>query len=245
MDLLNGSIKKIYFKYLLAAFGSALIVSIYSIVDMAVVGQYQGPNGTAALAIVAPIWNIIYSLGLFMGVGGSIIFSAIRGKKENSDENPNQYFTVSLIGSIILAVLSTLAIILFEEPILVFFGGSDETLLALAKEYLRPILFVLPLFLFNQFLAAYLRNDNNPLLATIGVLAGGLFNVFGDIGFVFGCNMGIFGAGLATAIGSGITFVVLIVHFFMKKNTIRIVKVDHFFSKLGKDFSKWVLYLLC
>ena len=55
MDLLQGKVKNIYFKYLVAAFGSAMITSIYSIVDMAMVGQYQGPTGTAALAVVAPI----------------------------------------------------------------------------------------------------------------------------------------------------------------------------------------------
>lgn len=37
-------------------------------VDMAMVGQYQGPDGTAALAVVAPVWNVIYSLGLLMGI---------------------------------------------------------------------------------------------------------------------------------------------------------------------------------
>ena len=50
MDLLHGNVKTIYFRYLSAAFGSALISSIYGIVDMAMVGQYQGPEGTAALA---------------------------------------------------------------------------------------------------------------------------------------------------------------------------------------------------
>lgn len=69
MDFLNGTIKSIYLKYLSAAFGSAMITSIYSIVDTAMVGQYQGPSGTAALAVVAPLWNIIYSLGLLMGIG--------------------------------------------------------------------------------------------------------------------------------------------------------------------------------
>ena len=82
MDFLNGKIKPIYLKYLSAAFGSALITSIYSIVDMAMVGQYQGPEGTAALAVVAPIWNVIYSLGLLTGIGGSVIFSARRGGNE-------------------------------------------------------------------------------------------------------------------------------------------------------------------
>ncbi|NLZ67984.1 MAG: multidrug transporter MatE, partial [Spirochaetales bacterium] len=55
MDLLTSNIKKTYYKYLASAFGSALITSIYEIVDMAMVGQYQGPSGTAALAVVAPI----------------------------------------------------------------------------------------------------------------------------------------------------------------------------------------------
>ena len=59
MDFLNGKIKDIYFKYLAAAFGSALITAIYSIVDMAMVGQYHGPEGSAALAVVAPVWSII------------------------------------------------------------------------------------------------------------------------------------------------------------------------------------------
>ena len=75
MDFLTSRIKPMYFKYLAAAFGSALISSIYGVVDMAMVGQYQGPDGTAALAVVSPVWNIIYSLGLLMGIGGSVMGS--------------------------------------------------------------------------------------------------------------------------------------------------------------------------
>lgn len=54
MDFLNGNIKTLYFKYLAASFGSTLISSIYSIVDMAMVGQYHGPEGSAALCFSAP-----------------------------------------------------------------------------------------------------------------------------------------------------------------------------------------------
>ena len=57
MNLLNGKIKPLYFKYLSAAFGSAMITSVYSIADTAMVGQYHGPDGTAALAVVAPVWT--------------------------------------------------------------------------------------------------------------------------------------------------------------------------------------------
>ena len=48
MDFLNGRLRPIYFRYLTAAFGSALISFIYSVADMAMAGQYHGPEGTAA-----------------------------------------------------------------------------------------------------------------------------------------------------------------------------------------------------
>ena len=231
MDLLNGKVSSLYFKYLSAAFGSALISSIYGIVDMAMVGQYQGPDGTAALAVVSPIWNIIYSLGLLMGIGGSVIFSTKRGSGISSDGADNQYFTAAVIGSVILAALAWIGLILFERPLLLFFG-ADETLLTLAQRYMIPVKVVFPLFLFNQMLAAFLRNDGAPSLATIGVLSGGIFNIFGDYFFVFPCNMGIYGAGLATAIGSGISFLVMLTHFISRKNTLRLVKPERLMRKL-------------
>lgn len=234
MDLINGKIKTLYFRYFAAAFGGAMIGCIYSIVDMAVVGQYHGPNGTAALAVVAPVWNIIYSLGLFTGIGGSVIFSAIRGKSGGDDGRGNKYFTVAIVFSVVLAAIAWAALLLFARPVFILFGASDAEILELACEYVKPIKFTFPLFLFNQTLAAFLRNDGDPALATAGVLAGGIFNVFGDFLFTFGLNMGIYGAGFATALGVVITFLVLITHFFKRKNTLKLVKTDGFLGKVGE-----------
>ncbi len=74
MNLLQDNVRKLYFKYFGAAFGSAMVSSIYGLVDTAVVGQSLGPNGTGALAVVAPLWNLIYSLGLLTGIGGSDLY---------------------------------------------------------------------------------------------------------------------------------------------------------------------------
>lgn len=231
MNLLTGNIRQAYFRYLSAAFGSALISSIYYLVDMAMVGQYQGPDGTAALAVVAPVWNIAYSLGLLTGIGGAVLLSTARGSGQS--RHANECFTAAVVESVFFALLSWIVIGIWSAPMLRLFG-ADAALLPLAEAYLRPIRVVMPLFLFNQTLAAFLRNDNHPGLATAAVLAGGIFNIIGDYVFVFTFDMGVMGAGLATSIGAAITFVVMLTHFFSRRNTLRLVRPARMFRLFGQ-----------
>lgn len=112
-----------------------MLASVYSLVDMAMVGQYQGPDGAAALAVVAPVWNIIYSLGLLTGIGGSVLSSTHRGQGKR--RQANQAFTVALGFTVILAAASWLGLIFFEVPLLRFFGG-DEALIPLARDLFVP-----------------------------------------------------------------------------------------------------------
>lgn len=102
--------RTIYRKYFLAAFGSALISCVYGVVDMTMVGQYQGPDGTAALAVVAPVWNVIYSLGLLTGIGGSVLLSAKRGSGAAGQAEANEYFTTAVLASVLPALLGPTAI---------------------------------------------------------------------------------------------------------------------------------------
>lgn len=110
--------------------------------------------------------------------------------------------------------------------------GAEENLLPLARRYVRAVKFAVPSFLFTQLLAAFLRNDGNPGLATKAVICGGVFNVFGDYFFVFVTDWGMFGAGLATALGSVISLVIMCSHFFKVKNTLHFVKPHQLFGKL-------------
>lgn len=230
MNFLTDKIKPMYFKYLAAAFGSSMISSIYGVVDMAMVGQYQGPDGTAALAVVSPIWNIIYSLGLLTGIGGSVLFSMIRGRSEDDHKESNEFFTAAFIGTALLAAITWLVVIFFDRELLLFFG-AEETLLPLARRYVLPVKFAVPSFLFTQLISAFLRNDGNPSLATKAVIFGGIFNVFGDYFLVFTLDMSIFGAGLATCLGSVASLLLMCTHFFSKKNSLRFVKPTRLLNK--------------
>ena len=164
-------------------------------------GGLRWPEGSAALAVVAPVWNIIYSFGLLMGIGGSVLFSTIRGQKEGDTRKSNEFFSASVIGSVLLAAVIWFLVVFFDRPLLMAFGARENTLI-LAREYVAPIKFAIPLFLFNQMLAAYLRNDNHPALAT--------------------------------AIGSAITFIVMLTHFFSRKNTLRFIWPSKLLGKLRK-----------
>jgi len=230
MDLLKSKIKPMYFRYLVTISGSTLVSAIFGIVDATVVGRYHGPAGNAVLAVFSPMWSFVYSLGMLAGIGSSVIFANKRG---NGDETAaREHFTLSLFYGAALTVLSMLVIGFFEEPLFRFFGADDE-LLVLAKEYMKPIFFAIPCCVFSNILAAYLRNDGNPGLATKAVIFGGAFNAFGDIFFVFTLDMGIFGAGLATAIGLYLSTLAMLLHFVSKKNTIRFAKPTSVLRKIG------------
>lgn len=88
-------------------------------------------------------------------------------------------------------------------------------------------------------LAAYLRNDNDPALATAGVLSGGIFNIFGDYVFVFVFDMGIYGAGLATAIGAVISTLVMLTHFLKKEQYLKISQTKTFYGQIISNNGDW------
>lgn len=232
MDLLRDDVRKTYRRYLAAAFGSSFISTIYSFVDMIVVGQYQGPSGTAALALISPVWNIIFSLGMLFGIGGSVHFGMLRGEKDNMPGTENRYFTSALYVTGTLSALIMTVLLCFDGAIFRALGAEGE-LLTLALDYFRPVRFAVPCYMLGQVVAAFLRNDNDPGLATAAVLIGGLFNVFGDCYFTFVLDMGLFGAGLATAIGSALTLAIMLTHFFKRENTLRLVPIRQLSGTVG------------
>lgn len=67
----------------------------------------------------------------------------------------------------------------FEEPLLRLFG-ADDTLMPLCRSYFKAVKVSVPVYIFTQIMAAFLRNDGDPTLATLAVIFGGVFNIFGD-----------------------------------------------------------------
>jgi len=230
MDLLEKDVKGLFFRYFIAAFGGSMIAAVYTLVDSAMIGHYEGAIGIAALATVSPLWSVIFSLGLLCGIGGAVLMAEAKGG--GHDKRGNEYFTAALFGTFVITILVWAGIIFFDDQILRFCGADDEIVL-LAKEYLYPVKFAVPCFIFGQCLCAFLRNDNAPNKAMAAVLLGGVINVVGDYYCIYILDMGIFGAGLATALGQGASLLLVLSHFVSKKCTLKITKPQFMFEDIG------------
>lgn len=144
----------------------------------------------------------------------------------------NQFYTVAMTGALVAAIILWILILVFENPLLRFFGVSNLEIFNSAKKYTFWMKISLPVFLFSQVLTCFLRNDGAPLRATAAVIGGGIANIILDISFVFGLKMGISGAGLATMCGQILSVSILLSHYFSKKRGIHFVLPTHFFRKL-------------
>jgi Na+-driven multidrug efflux pump len=229
VDIITGNIRKIYFHYLFAGLGSSIITSIYSTVDMVVSGQYEGPVASAALSVISPMWSLFMSIGLLIGIGGAILMSVLRG--EGDETQSNELFTVSLFSGIIISAVVTVFFFFFREDFLRF-CGADAEVLPYALAYAKWVNIAIPSFIIGIILSAFIRNDGAPFLTMLSVICGGVLNIFGDIFFVFTCDMGIEGAGLATMLGQLAALVILCGHFFSKKCKLAIVKPQKIINKI-------------
>jgi putative MATE family efflux protein len=221
VDIKTGNIKKIFFHYLFAGIGSSIISSIYTTVDTMASGQYEGPVATAALSVITPIFTLFMSLSLLIGIGGAIPMSILRG--EGDEEKSNEFFTLSLVYSVIACAITTAFISIFREDLLRLCGANDEVL-PYALAYVKWVIVAIPSFFLGVILSVFIRNDGAPFLAMLSVICGGVFNIFGDIFFVFTLDMGIEGAGLATMLGQMVAIAILCTHFLRQKCKLKIAK---------------------
>lgn len=229
MDYIEEHIGKLYTKYLGAATGSAFLASIFATIDAMMIGKYHGAIGTAAVAVFNPCWTIIYSSGLFIGIGGATLFAVNKGG--GKERISNEYFTVSIALGILISIILFVILTLNIDSIFYFFGANYE-LVNLTKLYFASIKFAIPICVFDSILSAYLRNDNNPELAFWAVIVGGVFNAVLDYYFVFILDMGIFGAGLATAIGLTVCTITMMFHLFTKKSTLKLIVPSNMYRKM-------------
>lgn len=234
MELTRAPLGKLFRKYLFSSLGSAVIMSIYAFVDAVAVGQAEGPDGSAAMAVLNPLFGVFVFLALVVGIGGSVLMSASRG--EGNREEGDRWFSASMIIMGVVALIVWVVFLTLHKPILRLFG-ADEALLPLVMRYSRWLLGFSPLVIAAIFLACFVRNDGAPGLAMSAVLIGGAFNILGDWLLVFPLGLGITGAAIATVVSNAIQTVVLCTHFLHRRCTLRLTRPGGLAGRLGRIVS--------
>lgn len=229
MNLLKGDIRKLFMKFLVPAISSAIAVAAYSLIDTIAIGQGVGADGTAACAILLPVFSIASFIGLLCGIGGCVLRSKARG--EGDKEKGNAYFTAATVLVSIITVIVWATGNLIQEP---FYRlcGADDILMPYSSEYGSWIFAFLPSFVMTTFLGAFIRTDGSPRFVMYCTLIGGVINVVGDWLFVFPLKMGMAGAAIATVLGSVVQSVLLLVFVFGGKTSLKLIRPYKWFSAI-------------
>jgi putative MATE family efflux protein len=185
---------------------SMLITAIYNMADTFFVSRIS-TSASGAVGVAFSLMAIIQALGFTFGAGSGNYISRLLGQKNKSyaaKVAATGFFTTFGLGAL-LAVLG----LIFLDP-LVYALGATDTIAPYAKSYLGYILIGMPYMASSFVLNTILRFQGSSFYAMLGIGTGGLLNIVLDPIFIFGLDMGIGGAALATIISQFISFLILL-----------------------------------
>ena len=197
---------------------SMLITNIYNMADSYFVSQISVSAG-GATSVVFGIMAILQAFGFMFGHGAGSKISRLLGQRRTDEAS--KYASTGFFASLVCGLLILTFGLIFLEPLMRLLG-STETILPYAKDYGMWILLSAPIMTASCVLNNILRYEGMATLAMIGLTTGGILNILLDPLFIFGFDLGIFGAGLATAVSQYISFGILLAMFLMRKTQSRL-----------------------
>lgn len=198
-----------------------IALSCYILADTFFVSKALGADGLAALNLAIPVYSFINGSGLMIGMGGGIKYSI--AKSQGAAQRADQTFTNSAVLTAVIAACFFLTGLLASGPLALLLG-ADGTVYEMTRTYLQVILLFAPMFMTNNLLLCFIRNDGAPQLSMAAMITGSLSNVVLDYVFMFPLGMGIFGAVLATGLAPVISILVLSPYLLRRKNQFHLRK---------------------
>lgn len=211
-------VEKLLFTLSVPTIISMMVTNIYNLVDTAFVGTL-GTSESGATGIVFSYMAILQAVAFMCGQGAGSIMSRKLGAKDL--EEASKYSSTGFFLSFGLGLLMAVFSFLFLEPLL-YLLGSTKTIAPYAGTYIFFILLAAPFFTSSLTMNNLLRYEGKAKLGTIGLMIGALINIGADMVLIFGCRLGIAGAGIATAGSQVVSFCILLSMFLRGKTQTRI-----------------------
>lgn len=206
---------KLLKRYALPAIIAMSSSSLYNIIDSIFIGHGVGPMAMSGLAIAMPLMNLLTAFGALVGVGASSLISIRLGQG-----NRQRAFLI-LSNAVMLNVVLGLTLmtigLVFLDPILYFFGASDQTI-PYARDFMRIILSANVITHVFLGMNEILRASGYPKKAMTFMLITVLIVICLNPLFIFGFGWGVKGSAYATVIGQCVALIMELTHFLNKKH---------------------------
>lgn len=222
LKLRETPVTKLFISYLIPSVLGMLLMSINILVDGIFVSHGVGEDALAGVNIAVPIFSIFLSISLWIGMGGATLYSISLAR--NEIKKAQSIFTQSFVLAIL--IVGALAILsLWKETELAYLFGANDRILPYVLDYLHIILLFGIVFVFENVLSIFIRNDGNPRLAMVGLVVTAILNIVFNYVFIFVMDLGISGAAYATVLATFIGFLVMLTHFWRKSSTLKFVRL--------------------
>ncbi|CAK7004159.1 MAG: Multidrug export protein MepA [Parabacteroides sp.] len=230
-------IGKLLTQYAIPAIIAMTASSLYNMADSIFIGQGVGPLAISGLALTFPLMNLAAAFGSLVGVGASTLVSVKLGQKDY--EGANKVLGNVLVLNVILGLAFTVIFMFLLDPILYFFGASEQTI-TYARDYMNIILVGNVVTHMYLGLNAVLRSSGFPRLAMYATLASVVINCILNPVFIFGFGWGIKGSAWATVISQVISLTGQMVHFSRPTQLLHFKKGIY---RLKKEIVKGIIYI--
>ena len=197
-------IGKLLMQYAIPAIIAMTASSLYNMVDSIFIGHGVGTMAISGLALTFPLMNLAAAFGSLVGVGAATLISVKLGQKDY--DTAQRVLGNVFVLNILLGVAFTVVVMAFLDPILYFFGGSDETV-GYARDYMQIILLGNAITHLYLGLNAVLRSSGHPQKAMYATIATVVINTILDPVFIYGFGWGIRGAAVATILAQVISLI--------------------------------------
>ena len=216
--MLNEPVSRVIPKMAIPTIVAFLINSIYSLADTYFVSSL-GTNATAAVSVNASLDQLIMMCGSMLAMGANSYIARLLGQgdsKKASQVLSTAFFSAFSIGAILLVVGNV-----FMVP-MVRMLGATPTCEQYSIDYATYVLFAAPFMASNFVMNQCLRSEGSATLSMVGMGFGGILNCVLDPIFIFGFDMGVAGASLATAISKVVSFCILIFPYITRRSLLHL-----------------------
>lgn len=221
VDLGNERVGKLFFMLAVPAITSQVVNALYNMVDRMYIGHIAevGAKALTGVGVCFPIIMVISAFAALVSMGGAPRASILLGQnnKKGAEKILGNCFTALVITAIILTVV----VIALQKPLLMMFGASENTL-----PYAQRYIFIYALgTIFVQLtlgMNAFVSAQGFSRVSMMTVVIGAVANIVLDPILIFGFDMGVQGAALATVISQGISCIWVLWFLVGRKTTIRL-----------------------